>query len=158
MIEDRGRTARQAALFLVVGGASAATDAGGFLLLTHLGVAPWLASALSFCTAFAVNYGGNRDVVFRGRSTPGALRRYTVLVGINLAVSTGLVAGLVAVGTAPFLAKVTSMVVIAAGNFVALRRWVFPGVPGTRPSQVASPPAIRPGAPGPREETSAGQD
>ena len=120
------RTSRQVALFLVVGGASAATDAGGFLLLHHLGVVPWLASARSFCAAFGVNFSGNRDLVFRGRRTDGALRRYVVLVVANLVVSSALVAALVAAGAPPIVAKAVAMAVVAAANFVALRTWVFP--------------------------------
>lgn len=126
MSQRTERTSRQLLLFLLVGGASAATDAGGFLLLHHLGVVPWLASALSFCAAFGVNYGGNRDLVFRGRRTDGALRRYVVLVVANLVASSALVALLVAVGSAPIVAKAISMAVVAAANFVALRTWVFP--------------------------------
>ena len=136
------RTLRQAVLFLVVGGASAATDAGGFLVLTRAGTAPWLASAISFCAAFGVNYAGNRDLAFRGRSTDGALRRYVILVGINLVVSTAIVAGLVAAGAAPMVAKVVSMVVIAAANFVALRLWVFPAPPPATPAPHERHPTV----------------
>lgn len=143
------RTLRQAVLFLLVGGTSAAIDAGGFWLLTRLGIAPPWASAMSFCAAFAVNYAGNRDVVFRGGRSAGSLRRYVILVCVNLVLSTGIVALLTAIGAAPLLAKAISMAVIAAGNFLALRWWVFPAgapdpAPGPAPADQDEPPVGSP--------------
>lgn len=142
------RARRQLLAFLIVGLASAAIDAGVFLLLTRLGVPPAPASAASFCAAFAVNYRGNRDMVFSAGRIPGALRRYVLLVIGNLAVSTGGVAGLVVVGTPPFIAKLSTMVLVAAINFVLLRRWVFsapPPVRGRAPDHRVSPVAEPPG-------------
>lgn len=142
------RTLRQAVLFLVVGGASAAVDAGGFVLLTRLGLVPPLASALSFSMGFVINYSGNRDLAFRGRATTGALRRYALLVVFNLGLSTALVAGLIHIGAAPLAAKVASMVLIAALNFVALRLWVFPPHPTPAPADRRPGQDVVPSAPG----------
>lgn len=116
---------REPSLFLVVGTASALVDGGLFLLLVHLGTSPAPASAMGFSAAFVVNYLGNRDLVFR-RASHGSLRRYFILVGVNLALSTAGVAVLVYVGLTPLASKLTTMVVVAAVNFVVLRSWVFP--------------------------------
>ena len=116
---------RELAAFLVVGGLSAAIDAGVFLLLSWLGLHPVLASSIGFLSAFAVNFGGNRRVVFRARSAPGQLWRYIALVVLNLGLSAGIVALGIAVGLHPTIAKGVSLVLIAAFNFVAMRQWVF---------------------------------
>lgn len=117
---------RQGFFFLIVGGASAVIDAGVFWLLVTLGMWPTLASVISFCAAFAVNYRGNRDLVFRAQASRRALVRYTVLVVINL----GLSAGGVALGTevlnfSPIVAKVATMILVALINFFVMRLWVF---------------------------------
>ncbi|MDR0626016.1 MAG: GtrA family protein [Bifidobacteriaceae bacterium] len=116
---------RRIGLFVLVGGASAAVDFVVFLGLTHIGLVAWAGSAVSFLVAFAVNYRGNRDLVFRAGAVPGALRRYVVLVAFNWVASTGLVALGTAVGLPGWAAKLVSMVLIAAFNFAALRAWVF---------------------------------
>jgi putative flippase GtrA len=116
---------RQGALFLVVGGLSALTDAGIFWLLNTFGVAPWIASSISFMSAFVINYRGNRDLVFRSRKTRGTLVRYCVLVVVNLGVSAAGVEVGVWLGAAPIVAKIITMVVVAIVNFVAMRLWVF---------------------------------
>jgi putative flippase GtrA len=119
------RTLRSVALFLVVGAASAGVDFGIFWVLNRIGWLPWVASAISFSCAFAVNYLGNRDLVFRAGRVPGALIRYCILVAFNLATSTATVASLTCLGMNPAWAKLTSMVLVAGINFVALRLWVF---------------------------------
>lgn len=116
---------RQIGAFLVVGGLSAAIDAGVYLLLTWIGVHPVAASAISFMSAFVVNYGGNRRVVFRARGQSGTLWRYIVLVIVNLGLSAAFVAAGLAVGLGPITAKIVSIVLIAAINYVAMRYWVF---------------------------------
>lgn len=115
---------REIMTFLVVGGLSAAVDGGVFLLLSSLGLTPVLASAISFMSAFVVNYGGNRRVVFRAAGG-GSLWRYITLVIVNLGLSAGLVALGILVGLSPVAAKVVSIVVIAAVNYVVMRAWVF---------------------------------
>lgn len=125
----RGRL-RQIAAFLVVGGLSAVVDAGVYALLVFLGVWPPLASGISFLSAFAVNYLGNRGFVFRSsRGHGAALPRYIALVAGNLVVSTGGIALLMAFDIGPLVAKFITMVVVAAVNFFVMRWWVFPAVP-----------------------------
>lgn len=116
---------RQGALFLVIGGLSALADAGVFWVLATIGVIPWVASGISFMSAFAINYRGNRDLVFRSRKAKGALVRYCVLVVVNLGLSAAGVQFGVWLGAPPILAKVATMVLVAVVNFVAMRSWVF---------------------------------
>jgi putative flippase GtrA len=121
--------ARAPLAFVGVGLLSAAVDAGTFSLAFALGVVAPVASALGFVAAFGVNYSGNRVLVFQVRHSGTALRRYVVLVTVNLLLTTGLVAGLVATGLEAHVAKGISMVVIACFNFVAMRSWVFRSEP-----------------------------
>ena len=122
---SRLAAARGPLTFVGVGLVSAAIDAGVFTLAYALGAAAWLASAMGFVSAFAVNYSGNRVLVFRARHTAQALRRYVMLVAGNLLLTTALVAGLVGLDVEAHVSKGISMVVIAALNFVAMRSWVF---------------------------------
>ena len=119
------RHGRQLAAFLLVGGLSAAIDAGVFLVLVAMGVDPVVATVVSFLSAFIINYGGNRSIVFRAKHTPGAFWRYVALVVLNLGLSAGIVALGILLGLVPVVAKAVSMVIIAALNFVAMRNWVF---------------------------------
>lgn len=112
--------------FLAIGLTSAAIDGGVFLALHSMGIPPAAASAAGFISAFAVNYRGNRDLVFVAGRTHGALPRYGLLVAVNLGLSTAGVWILVSAGLVPWAAKLTTMVTIAAMNFVVMRRWVFP--------------------------------
>lgn len=112
--------------FLAIGLTSAAIDGGVFLALQSMGLHPAAASAVSFLSAFAVNYRGNRDLVFNAGRVPGALARYAVLVVVNLGISSAGVWLLVGGGLVPWAAKLTTMVMVAALNFAAMRLWVFP--------------------------------
>lgn len=112
--------------FLAIGLASAAIDGGVFLALHSIGIPPAAASAAGFLSAFVVNYRGNRDLVFVSGRAPGALYRYAVLVVVNLALSSAGVWVQVSAGLAPWVAKLTTMVMVAAINFVVMRLWVFP--------------------------------
>lgn len=133
--------ARQGLTFLAVGGASALVDAGVFWVLITIGMWPVAASALSFCSAFVINYRGNRDLVFRAKTSNGALARYTILVIANL----GLSAGGVALGTDvlaldPLVAKIVTMILVALVNFVVMRLWVFRPSRGERSADAPSGP------------------
>lgn len=116
---------RQVFFFGLVGGASAVIDLGLFWLLTTVGVIPGVASAISFLSAFAVNYQGNKSIVFRATHSPGALWRYIALVLVNLGLSTGGVTLGVAIGLLPIIAKIITMVIVAIVNFITMRLWVF---------------------------------
>jgi putative flippase GtrA len=130
--------------FLAVGLTSAAIDAGVFLALHSMGTPPAAASAVGFLSAFAVNYRGNRDLVFNFSRAPGALSRYAILVAINLGLSSAGVWLLVGSGLLPVAAKLITMVMVAAINFAAMRLWVFPA--STDVQQQATDPGAGPPA------------
>jgi putative flippase GtrA len=119
------RERRQLLTFGLIGGLSAAIDAGVFWLLTSLGMWPALATVISFLSAFLVNYPGNAKVVFRARHSSRTLRRYVILVVFNLGLSTGVVELLVLANVIPIVAKLVSIVIVAIVNFTAMRNWVF---------------------------------
>jgi len=125
-LPTRQHRLHQPLAFLAIGLASAAIDGGVFLVLLRTGLDPALASAAGFSSAFVVNYRGNRDLVFDAGRVPGALSRYAILVVVNLGLSSAGVWLLVNGGLVPWAAKLTTMTVIAAINFVAMRQWVFP--------------------------------
>jgi len=123
--------ARQVTAFLVVGGLSAAVDAGVFFALVFFGVPPVIASSLSFLSAFVINYRGNRDVVFRAKQGRGIFVRYCLLVAVNLGLSAAGVAFGIWIGLSAALSKILTMVVVAGVNFIAMRLWVFPSAEDT---------------------------
>lgn len=125
-LTTRRHRLHQPIAFLVIGLISSAIDAGVFLALQSTGMPPAAASAAGFVSAFAVNYRGNRDLVFDAVHVPGTLSRYVALVVVNLGLSSAGVWLLVGAGLMPWAAKLTTMVTIAAINFVAMRLWVFP--------------------------------
>jgi putative flippase GtrA len=125
-LPSRRHRLHQPLAFVAIGLTSAAIDGGVFLLLHRMGLQPAAASAAGFLSAFLVNYRGNRDFVFRSGHAPGALSRYVILVAVNLGLSSGGVWLLVGGGLQAWAAKLTTMVMIAAMNYVAMRLWVFP--------------------------------
>jgi putative flippase GtrA len=129
--------------FLGVGVASASVDAGMFSLLYALGMVAPAASAIGFLSAFAVNYSGNRALVFRVVHSRKMLVRYVLLVALNFVLSTSIVAGLVAVSLQAHIAKLISMAVIALLNYGLMSRWVFGGRSDSTPADDAdAPPAV----------------
>ncbi|MCB2174989.1 MAG: GtrA family protein [Actinomycetales bacterium] len=116
---------RRPLAFLGVGAASALVDGGTFSVVYALGAPAAASSAVGFLLAFAVNYSGNRLVVFRVRHQHSMLVRYLVLVAVNLLLATATVAVLVGAGLEAHLAKFASMVLIAGLNYVAMATWVF---------------------------------
>lgn len=147
-LPTRQHRLHQPLAFLVVGLVSAAIDGGVFVVLHSMGMPPAAASAAGFVSAFAVNYRGNRDLVFDFGRSQGALSRYAVLVAVNLGLSSAGVWLLVGGGLMPWAAKATTMVTIAAINFVSMRLWVFPAratnPEAGRPAPAADPDAGRP--------------
>jgi len=125
-LPTRRHRLHQPLAFLTIGLTSAVIDGAVFLTLQSRGMPPPAASAIGFVSAFGVNYRGNRDLVFGVGRAPGSLSRYAVLVIINLGMSSAGVWLLVGGGLVPWAAKLTTMVTVAAINFVALRQWVFP--------------------------------
>jgi putative flippase GtrA len=115
--------------YLVTGLASGIIDLG-LLRLLH-GTLHWnlvLSTVLSYLSAFTANFALSRQWTFahgRHARVDQQLIRYLVLVAINLAVTVGIVSGLVALGTNYLIARLIAMAIVAVGNFFAYRHWVF---------------------------------
>jgi putative flippase GtrA len=115
--------------FLVVGGVSAGVDVG-LLALLHgvVGLRLVVATTVAFWTSLAVNFGLNRNWVFvqtRAGSVRRHAARYLAAVGLNYAATLAIVGGLVAAGVGYLVAKLAAIAVLAVGNYVLYRRWIF---------------------------------
>jgi putative flippase GtrA len=128
-----GRRAYRHSLFrfLVSGGLCAALDAG-LLFLLHgvIGVQLSVATLVAVMLAFFANFTLNRFWSFGSRTYVGSqFVRYLVLGAANWAFTVLAVTGLAYLGLYYLLAKMITLVVAAAGNYIAYRLWVFRPVP-----------------------------
>lgn len=91
-----------------------------------LGIRLPLATALSFLSSLAWNYGLNHVWTFGAEGqVPRRLGRYLVVVAGNLVVTVALVSGLSALGLHYIAAKLVAIAVVATVNYVLYREWVF---------------------------------
>jgi putative flippase GtrA len=113
--------------FVIVGGASMATNLAALFLLHGVRALPlWLAAAMSYLTAFGVNFGLNRVWTFEADGAMfGHLWRYLSLSLLNLVLTTVLVPGLTALGLPYLISQATTTVSLATANFLVSRRWIF---------------------------------
>ncbi len=111
----------------MVGFLSLAIDLVVYVGLHMLGLPAAAAAAGGYVVGFAVNFGLNRNWVFAAAGASGRhLRRYSVLVLANLALTTVSVGWLVDGAHVEYrLAKLAVAAVIAVVNFVLMRVWVF---------------------------------
>lgn len=116
-----------AARYVLVGGLSYVTDAGGLWLLHGVaGVPLAAATTVAYAASFAVNFGLNRRVVFPGGRGMGTqLFRYVILVVANYIATMVVVLGLTGAGLNYLAAKTVAVVVIAVANYFLYRHWVF---------------------------------
>ncbi len=126
---DRARRPVSASLprFLVIGALSFAVDLGT-LFVAHGVLRIWLplATTLAYAVAFTINFSLNRFWAFGSTAAVGhQVARYLLLTGVNYVVTVAVVTGLAAAGLQYLVAKVIAATVIAAGNYLAYRLWVF---------------------------------
>lgn len=140
---------RQAARFLLVGGAATVVDVGAFNLFHYgLGVGPLSAKVVATVLGGAAAFVGNRQWSFRG----AADRSWRTQAGAFLAVNlVALVLALLPLAIARYALGLTGVVALnVAGNGIGLvlatalrfwgyRRWVFPpaAVPTAAPAAAA---------------------
>jgi putative flippase GtrA len=113
--------------FLIVGGLSAAVDAGSLYVL-HGVLDIWLpvATAIAFLVAFGINFGLNRIWTFEATGNARwHLVRYGSLVLVNLALTVLLVQALTWLGLIYLVSKVLTTATLAVSNYFVSRRWVF---------------------------------
>jgi putative flippase GtrA len=113
--------------FLLTGGASAALDTGVLYLLHGvLGVLLPVATLLAVMVAFAFNFTLNRIWSFGSASPVGRqFGRYLLLAMFNWGLNVALVTGFTALGLHYVLAKIITLAIASAINYVGYRLWVF---------------------------------
>ncbi|MGF1426338.1 GtrA family protein [Kitasatospora sp. LaBMicrA B282] len=113
--------------FLVAGGLSTGIDIG-LLYCLHgvLHVQLSVATFIAVLVSFTVNFTLNRAWSF-GSAAPvgGQMVRYLVLAGFNWVATVVLVSWLSALGLNYLIAKVLTVAVNSAVNYVLYQRWVF---------------------------------
>jgi len=122
----RSDTAARLGRYALTGGAAAAVDLGGFLLIAPHVAPVLLAAALSFAAAAAVNYALSSAFAFRAATSWRGFALFLGFALIGLAVNAG-ITGLAAWGGAPLALAKTAGIGIAFGfNFAANHFIVFP--------------------------------
>lgn len=127
------RWRRQALLFLTGGSVAFLIDAGGVqVLVSLLGMDPFIARAISWAFAVSFTFGFNRLITFRFAERRHLFRQWMAYVGSQ---SAGLLANLAVyislVGTSPFFAAFPALAVAcgavlgATCNFLLAKRVIF---------------------------------
>lgn len=113
--------------YLVMGGLSFAFDFGLlFLLYDVAGVPLAIATPTAFLASFVVTYTLQRLFAFRASDAVApSVVRYALLVLLNTALTTGIVALADSVGWSWAVGKVVAVAVTTVGNYFAYRYWVF---------------------------------
>jgi len=113
--------------FLLIGGASAALDTGVLYLLHGvLGVVLPVATFIAVVAAFGFNFTLNRIWSFGSQSpVAGQFGRYLLLAAGNWVLTVALVTGLSALGLHYVVAKIITLAIASALNYVGYRMWVF---------------------------------
>ena len=114
--------------FLAVGGTALLLDVGVLAGLRELAHAPLaVATAAALVASLAWNYGAQRSLTFgSGVDLRTGLPRYLVLVGLNYALTLGLVTLAARTGVGYLTGKAAAVAVLTPTNFYAYRAWVFP--------------------------------
>lgn len=119
---------RNTILFLIVGGASFAIDAGLLLVLAGpAGLPTWLAATISFWSSVFANFFLNR-MIFRDDRNARLLThgvRYGILLGVNYGITLVFLEGAEALGFGLLIAKIVITALSAAWNYFLYSHWVF---------------------------------
>ncbi len=113
--------------FLVSGGLAAIVEGSSFLLLHHLKLPIILANTVSFLCGLIVSFLMNKLWVFANKGdTSLQLILYFTLAGVNLVLSNLIIWLLVnETPAAPLIAKIFTMIVIAAWNYAFFSKLIF---------------------------------
>ncbi|QRM56097.1 GtrA family protein [Sinorhizobium sp. BG8] len=110
--------------FAVVGAITTTLDFVLFNALVLVGAIPALANIFSYSCGIAVSYALNRAWTFRARRSNVQALKFVLSTLTGLLISTCLVATLVIVMPPP-IAKILSVPVVFAWNYLSARLWVF---------------------------------
>ncbi|MEM6638083.1 MAG: GtrA family protein [Pseudomonadota bacterium] len=113
--------------FALVGGVTALTYAGGYMVLREVGVSAVLAATLSYLAAITLQYFGHSGITFRKNPRDrGQLLRFLVLNGAGLATAVAITLVLTQYfGAEDWMASVAVILVLPVMNWVVMRLWVF---------------------------------
>ncbi len=117
--------------FLAIGFVAFVLDYGLTLLLHYsFGVTGYIASAVSFTVGFLFSFSLSRQWVFRSDSkykysVKQQALFYFSLAGINLFISTAIVAGFSKIDIDVYISKVITIVLIATWNFIISHFVIF---------------------------------
>ncbi len=121
------RTAAQLLRFVAAGLLIAAADAALFMLLWQHGVPRGPANAAAMAAGFALGLLLHRRFTFRVERAIDwtMVRNYALAFAFNLALGTAALIAAMTLGLPALAAKLLSMAIVVASNFVLSRRFVF---------------------------------
>lgn len=110
----------------MTGGAAAILDAGGFGLLSHWGMAAYLAASISFIAAVILNYQLSSRFVFDKQPTANQFVKFLLIASLGLLVNVGITIWVMqAWDIMPILAKVIAIGLTFILNFMLNNYLVF---------------------------------
>lgn len=114
--------------YLVVGGGAFLIDVGLLALLHDLwSVSLVVATPTAFLLSFAVTYLLQRTLTFSSDAgVASSAVKYTALVAFNTVATTGIVAGVAALGLPWIVGKVVAVGSTTVWNYFLYRYWIFP--------------------------------
>ncbi len=115
-------------IYTLIGGAAAVLNLVGFMTILALGVSLTAAAIVSFVLAAAANYFLCIALLFRHKArwnSAGEVCMYVLVVAAVGLLDVGITRGLVAMGTAPWLAKSLASLIGLGFNFLGRRFAVF---------------------------------
>lgn len=110
--------------FAIVGAITTTVDFVFFTTLVAATLAPALANIFSYSCGILVSYVLNRSWTFRAKRSHVQAVKFVVSTVTGLLISTGLVAALSTI-LPPLIAKILSVPVVFAWNYLTSRLWVF---------------------------------
>lgn len=110
--------------FAIVGAITTTVDFVFFTTLVAATLAPALANIFSYSCGILVSYVLNRSWTFRAKRSRVQAVKFVVSTVTGLLISTGLVAALSTI-LPPIVAKILSVPVVFAWNYLTSRLWVF---------------------------------
>lgn len=122
--------------YLVVGGGAFLIDVGLLALLHDVfGVALVIATPTAFLLSFAVTFVLQRTFTFSSDAgMASSALKYTSLVAFNTLATTGIVAGIAALGLPWVVGKIVAVGSTTVWNYFAYRYWIFPARPSESPT------------------------
>lgn len=115
-------------VYAFIGGIAAVANQALFLALMAYGAKVTISAAIAYVLAAMVNYFLCLVLIFRHKSqwsAPGELISYGLVVAVTGAVDVGITDGMVLMGVAPWISKLTATAICLVLNFVGRKLFVF---------------------------------